>query len=71
LQTATDGRGVVVARSVRTTDAVVVGRLIRLNPKVKLASQRAHYVVYRAESFSLPKIVAFRKWLMKEAAATG
>jgi LysR family glycine cleavage system transcriptional activator len=71
LQTATDGRGVVVARSVMATDEVAVSRLIRLIPKVKLVSQLAHYVVYRAQSSSQLKIAAFREWLMKAAAATG
>jgi LysR family glycine cleavage system transcriptional activator len=55
LQTTTDGRVEVVARSVMATDEVAIGRLIRLIPKAKLASQLTHYVVYRAQSSSLPK----------------
>ncbi|WP_266180220.1 LysR substrate-binding domain-containing protein [Dyella humicola] len=55
LQAATDGRGVVLARRVLAIDDVSAGRLILLIPKVKLAPQPAHYLVYRAESSSLPK----------------
>lgn len=70
LQAAIDGHGVALARSVLANDDVATGRLIRLFPKVNLASQLAYYIVYGAECASLPKIVAFREWLMTEAATT-
>jgi LysR family transcriptional regulator, glycine cleavage system transcriptional activator len=70
LQAAIDGHGVALARSVMACDDVAAGRLIRLFPDMRLASQLAYFIVYRADSASLPKLVAFREWLMREAAAT-
>ncbi|MGF6494987.1 LysR family glycine cleavage system transcriptional activator [Luteibacter sp. 621] len=67
LQAAIDGQGVALARSVMASDDVASGRLIRLCPTVEFASPLAYYVVYRAESASLPKLVAFREWLHREA----
>lgn len=61
LLVATDGRDVVFARNVMATEEIAAGRLIRLIPKVTLASQLARYVVYRAENSSPPKIAAFRE----------
>ncbi|UPG93859.1 transcriptional regulator GcvA [Luteibacter aegosomatissinici] len=67
LQAAIDGQGVALARSVMASDDVASGRLIRLCPTVEFASPLAYYVVYRADSASLPKLVAFREWLHREA----
>ncbi|MBE1160658.1 transcriptional regulator GcvA [Dyella acidiphila] len=71
LQAAIDGHGVALARSVMAADDVAAGRLVRLFPQLSLSSQLAYYVVYRAECASLPKIVAFRAWLMHKATALG
>ncbi|HUQ03747.1 MAG TPA: hypothetical protein VM261_14720 [Kofleriaceae bacterium] len=49
------------------TDDLAAGRLVRLFPEVELASRLAYYVVYRPESAALPKVVAFRDWLVSEA----
>ena len=68
LQAAIDGHGIALARSVMVGDDVASGRLVRPFPKISRASQLAYYVVYRTECASLPKIVAFREWLMREAA---
>ncbi|OWT65843.1 transcriptional regulator GcvA [Candidimonas nitroreducens] len=67
LQAAIDGHGIALARSVMACDDVAAGRLIRLFPKMKLASELAYYIVYREESAALPKLLAFRKWLMQES----
>lgn len=69
LQAAIDGHGVALARSVMAHDDLATGRLVRLFPDITFASPLAYFVVYRAECSSLPKLVAFRNWLLKEAAA--
>lgn len=67
LQSAIDGNGVALARSVMAHDDLAAGRLVRLYPEIKFTSVLAYYVVYRPERIGLPKLVAFRDWLMKEA----
>lgn len=68
LQAAIDGHGIALARNVMARDDLAAGRLVRLFPEISLASPLAYYVVYRAECCGLPKLVAFRDWLLKEAA---
>ncbi|MBN8232459.1 transcriptional regulator GcvA [Corallococcus macrosporus] len=67
LQAAIDGQGVALARSIMARDDLAAGRLVRLFPEVEFASVLAYYVVYRPECATLPKVVAFRDWLMREA----
>ena len=68
LQAAIDGQGVALARSPMVHDDLAAGRLVRLFPEIELASALAYFIVYRAESAALPRIVAFRDWLLAEAA---
>ena len=68
LQTAIEGHGIALARSVMAHDDLVAGRLVRLFPDSAFASPLAYYVIYRAECSSLPRLTAFRDWLMDEAA---
>ena len=68
LQAAIDGHGVALARSVMSRDDVAAGRLVRLFPLVEFASALAYYVVYRPECASLPRLQAFRDWLLEMAA---
>jgi LysR family glycine cleavage system transcriptional activator len=58
---------VALGRSIMARDDLATGRLIRLFPDMTLASDLAYYVVYRAESATSPKLVAFRDWLFEEA----
>lgn len=67
LQAAIDGRGIALARSIMARDDVTAGRLVRLFPDIALPSALAYYVVYRAERASLPRVAAFRDWLLEEA----
>jgi len=53
---------------VMARDDVAAGRLVRLFPQVEFASALAYYVVYRPECASLPRLLAFRDWLMQMAA---
>ena len=67
LQAAIDGQGIALARSVMAHDDVAAGRLVRLFPETSFQSSLAYYVVYRADCSGLPKVSAFRDWLLKEA----
>lgn len=67
LQAAIDGQGVALARSVMARDDLASGRLVRLFSEIAFASPLAYYVVYRAECSSLPRLLAFRDWLLGEA----
>lgn len=67
LQAAIEGRGVALARSVMAHDDLAAGRLVRLFPEIQFESELAYYVVYRPECASLPRLVAFRDWLMGES----
>lgn len=67
LQAAIDGQGIALARSVMARDDIATGRLIRLFPEIALASPLAYYAVYRPECASLPRLMAFRSWLLTEA----
>ncbi|CAB3754070.1 Glycine cleavage system transcriptional activator [Paraburkholderia solisilvae] len=69
LQAAIEGTGVALARSVMAHDDLAAGRLVRLFPDINFASAFAYYVVYRPESFGLPRLTAFRDWLFNEAVA--
>lgn len=71
LQAAIDGQGIALARSVMARDDVAAGRLLRLFPNLNFASPLAYYVVYRPESADLPRLVAFRDWLLSEAVSEG
>lgn len=67
LQAAIEGHGIALARSVMAHDDVAAGRLVRLFPEFDFQSSLAYYVVYRAECAGLPKVSAFRDWLLREA----
>ncbi|UWU23784.1 transcriptional regulator GcvA (plasmid) [Rhizobium sp. CB3060] len=67
LQAAIEGHGVALARSILAYDDLAAGRLQRLFPGVSVPSKLAYYVVYRSEYASLPKLQAFRSWLIEEA----
>lgn len=69
LQAAAEGHGIALARSVMARDDLAAGRLVRLFPEIQVASSLAYYVIYRPECASMPKLVAFRDWLLREAAA--
>lgn len=70
LQAAIDGHGIALARSVMARDDLAAGRVTRLFPDVKYVSGLAYYVVYRPECSSLPRLAAFRDWLISEAAVS-
>ncbi|WP_253895280.1 hypothetical protein [Corallococcus exercitus] len=53
--------------SIMARDDLAAGRLVRLFPEVEFASVLAYYVVSRPECATLPKVMAFREWLIREA----
>lgn len=67
LQAAIEGQGIALARSVMARDDLAAGRLVRLFPQIAYRSSLAYYVVYRPEYASLPRLIAFRDWLMSQA----
>ncbi|RFF42558.1 transcriptional regulator GcvA [Xanthomonas nasturtii] len=67
LQSAIEGKGLALARSVMAQDDVASGRLVRLFPERSVAAALAYYVVYRPECASLPKVVRFKQWLHEQA----
>lgn len=67
LQAAIDGHGIALARSVLVRDDLAAQRLVRLFPDVDCSSPLAYYVVYRAECATLPRLAAFREWLIQAA----
>jgi LysR family glycine cleavage system transcriptional activator len=70
LQTAIDGHGIALARSVMAHDDIVSGRLVRLFPDINYVSELSYYVVYRPDWANLPRMVAFKDWLFKESNAS-
>lgn len=67
LQAASEGQGVALARSVMVREDIASGALIRLFPAVSFPSPLAYFIVYRPEGSGLPRLVAFRTWLLEEA----
>lgn len=68
LQAAVDGQGIALARSAMAHDDLRAGRLVRLFPHIACPSPLAYYVVHRPECATLPRLEAFRDWLLDEAA---
>lgn len=67
LQAVINGQGVGLARSVMAHDDLKAEHLIRLYPEIKCPSTLAYYVVYREECRTLPKLIAFKEWLIEQA----
>lgn len=67
LQTAIEGSGIALARSVMVKDDLAAGRLVRLFPEFQFDSPLAYFVVYKPESTGLAKTQMFRDWLFTEA----
>ena len=64
LQAAMDGQGIALARSAHVTDDLCAGRLVRLFA-INCPSPVAYYLVCPAGNESLPKISAFRGWILE------
>ncbi|WP_305418305.1 transcriptional regulator GcvA [Photobacterium leiognathi] len=67
LQTAIDGAGIALARSVMVKDDLAAGRLVRLFPEFQFDSPLAYFVVYKPESINIAKVQVFCNWLLAES----
>lgn len=68
LQMAMDGQGVALASDSLAGDDIAAGRLVRLSD-VALEVGFAYYLVYPRHTADIPKITAFRDWMLSRAAA--
>jgi LysR family glycine cleavage system transcriptional activator len=66
LQAAAAGHGIALARGALAKPEIEAGRLVRLFARSARASF-SYYIVYPPASASLPRIVAFRDWLLAQA----
>jgi LysR family glycine cleavage system transcriptional activator len=66
IQAAMAGQGVALARGVLAADELAAGRLVRPFT-LSLPTEFAYYLVCPQNTAGLPKIVAFRDWLLGEA----
>jgi LysR family glycine cleavage system transcriptional activator len=63
------GQGVAIADRRLVAEHIASGRLVVVFD-VTLPSDSANYLVYPEERAENPRIAAFRKWLLREAAAS-
>lgn len=70
LGAAVDGQGVVLSLKPLAAHDLTAGRLI-MPFDLSLPLQYAYYVICPEETAGLPKIVAFREWLLREAGTAG
>lgn len=68
LAAAISGQGIALADEALAGDALADGRLLRLSP-VEIATDKAYWLVHPPEAAQLPKVAAFRDWLLREVAA--
>jgi LysR family glycine cleavage system transcriptional activator len=68
IQAAIAGQGVAVVGETLATDELKAGRLVRPFPET-LPSDYSYYLVYLEAAAERPKIVAFREWILAEAAS--
>jgi LysR family glycine cleavage system transcriptional activator len=68
LDAAVDGQGIALARSALAAWDLIAGRLVRPF-KLSLPLSYAYWIVCPKVTAKLPKIVAFRDWLLSEAEA--
>ena len=67
IDAAVDGQGIALARTALASADLISGRLVRPFPQA-LAAPYAFWIVCPKSAAELPKIAAFRGWLLKEAA---
>ena len=68
IDAAVDGQGVALARNVLVAADLINGRLVRPF-RTSLPLKKTYWIVCPKATSALPKIVAFRDWLLAEAAA--
>jgi LysR family glycine cleavage system transcriptional activator len=68
LQAAIEGQGVALAAQSSAGDDLAAGRLI-CPFDIALPGRLAYFLVYPRENAELPKVAAFRDWVLAEAGA--
>lgn len=66
LQTAIEGHGIALARSVMARDDIAAGRLVKLFPTIRLDSPLAYYIVFSQKKAYTTRQSAFQEWLIDE-----
>lgn len=70
IQAAIEGQGVVLSSDVLSTNDIAAGRLVRLfDVRMSGDSGYGYFVVAPKATARLPKVIAFRDWLLAEVAA--
>jgi LysR family glycine cleavage system transcriptional activator len=67
IDAAVDGQGIALARTALAAADLISGRLVR-PVDVSLRVANTYWIVCPSASAALPKIAAFRAWLLAEAA---
>jgi len=67
IDAAIDGQGVALARTALAAWDLLAGRLVRLSFDPALPVPYAYWIVCPLVTADLPKITAFRSWLVEEA----
>jgi LysR family glycine cleavage system transcriptional activator len=70
LQAAIAGQGIALARGALARPAIEAGHLVRLFPRGARA-RFSYYIVFPPAAASIPRIAAFRDWLLKQAGESG
>jgi len=68
IDAATDGQGIVLARTMLAASDLIAGRLVRPF-QAAIPLRNTYWIVCPKATRALPKIVAFRDWLLEEVAA--
>ena len=70
LQAAEQGLGIALARGAIAAPEIAAGRLVRLFPD-RVPPRSAYYLVYPRANAALSSVVAFREWIVAQAASGG
>ena len=71
MQAALDGHGVALIGDMLVADELAAGRLVRpFHPSLSTPLTFSYYLLSAKSSAGLPKVAAFRKWLLEEARAS-
>jgi LysR family glycine cleavage system transcriptional activator len=68
IDAAIDGQGIALARTALAAADLINGRLVRLF-QTALPLRNTYWIVCPKATSALPKVVAFRDWLLAEVAA--
>ncbi|MEE8308691.1 MAG: transcriptional regulator GcvA [Gammaproteobacteria bacterium] len=71
VQAAIDGQGVALVGDILVADDLATDRLVRpFDPNLSTPLSFSYYLLCAKDSASLPRVAAFRKWLLEEARAS-